>query len=113
LGGVLLLSGAARAGGSVFLHAGTSASESASQPPLTLTIRDPAHGQPAGEAAETRWPAARLGGRFIAPGPVAQNVRKKFLLRDHARAQAREDGVVVAKVWGSDGARVPPGHAGL
>jgi len=53
------------------MRAGTAALESASQPPLTFAILDPANRPAAGGAAEARRLAPRLGGRFIATRPVA------------------------------------------
>jgi hypothetical protein len=72
VGGVGLLSGAPRAGGSVLWCAGPAALESAAQPPLTFAILDPANRLTAGGAAEASRLARRLGGRFIATRPVAQ-----------------------------------------
>jgi len=77
VGGVGLLCGAPRAGGSVLQGAGTPTLESASQPPLTFAILDPANRLTAGDAAEASRLAPRLGGRFIATRPVAQGSRQQ------------------------------------
>ena len=74
---------------------------------------DPANRLATDGAAETCWLAMRLGGRFIAPRPVAQRSWKKNLLRDHAPPQLREDLVFAAQGWRADGAPAAPGRVGL
>jgi hypothetical protein len=113
VGAVVLRFGAPGAGGGVLPFAGVTASDGAAPLPLAFAIIDAAKRLATGGAAETRRPAVRLGGRFIASRPVAQKVGKKFSVRDHAPPQLREDLVFAAQAWRVDGAPVALGRVGL
>ena len=60
----------------ILLEALTTAFESATPPPFTFAIEDPAHGLATGGAAETRPVAHRLHGRFMATWPGAAGRRQ-------------------------------------